>query len=338
MINNFKSTILLVDDTPFNLEILKEVLDPDYNLYFADNGHEAIRIAKEEKPDIILLDVIMPEIGGYDVCKILKADADTTHIPIIFITSMSESDNEALGLSIGAVDYIVKPVRPAIVKARVKTHLSLVRMDELKRTRLEIIHRLGLAAEYKDNETGLHVIRMSHYSRILAEGIGWSGERLDDLFNAAPMHDIGKIGIPDSILLKPGKLDPQEWETMKKHPIIGAEIIGSESRGLLNAAKNIALSHHEKWDGTGYPYGLKEHEICIEGRIVAIADVYDALTSARPYKKAWTQDATIEYLQEQSGKHFDPELVPIFLSKMSEVLDIQIRWKETGINHQVGII
>jgi putative two-component system response regulator len=234
-----------------------------------------------------------------------------------------------LGFSLGAVDYIAKPIRPAIVQARVKTHLSLVRMEELKRTRLQIIQSLGFAAEYKDNETGRHVIRMSHYAKILALSAGYSLYMADEIFQAAPMHDIGKIGIPDLILKKPGKLDSEEWVVMKTHPIIGAEIIGEHPHGLLKTARKISLSHHEKWDGSGYPFGLKEKEICPEGRIIAIADVFDALTTERPYKKAWEIEDACDFLNEQSGKHFDPKLVPLFLQELPEILKVKEKWKET---------
>ena len=223
---HYNRKILIVDDDSTNLLILNETLKEGYDLFSATNGANAIETANRILPDLILLDVMMPDITGYDVCQILKSNPTTSHIPIIFISAMSEINDEAFGFSIGAVDYIVKPIRPAIVQARVKTHLSLVRMDELKQTRLQIIQSLGYAAEYKDNETGRHVIRMSHYSKILAEAIGYSPDVVDEIFLAAPMHDIGKIGIPDNILKKQGKLDLEEWEMMKKHPLIGAEIIG----------------------------------------------------------------------------------------------------------------
>lgn len=323
-----RNKILIVDDEPTNLLILKEILKEEYELFFAEEGNQAIEVALNESPDLILLDVMMPDVSGHDVCKILKANPDTLHIPIIFISAMSEVNHETLGFSLGAVDYIAKPIRPAIVQARVRTHLSLVRMEELNKSRLQIIQSLGFAAEYKDNETGLHVIRMSHYSKILALAIGYSKEMAEEIFYAAPMHDIGKIGIPDSIMLKPEKLNEEEWEIIKKHPIIGAKIIGEHSDGLLKTARAISLSHHEKWDGSGYPYGLKKEEICLEGRIIAIADVFDALMTVRPYKKAWKIDETCQYLQEQSGKHFDPELASLFIDKLPEIAVIQEKWKE----------
>lgn len=204
-------------------------------------------------------------------------------------------------------------------------------MDELKRTRLEIVQRLGLAAEYKDNETGLHVIRMSHYSRILARALGWSEADCDDLLNAAPMHDVGKIGIPDAVLRKPGKLDADEWAVMRQHVSIGANIIGEHPSGLLRMAQRIALTHHEKWDGSGYPNGLAGEGIPIEGRIVAIADVFDALTSERPYKQAWPVEEAVAFLREQSGQHFDPDLVELFIQQLPAVLEVKARWAEGRI-------
>ncbi|EQA37959.1 response regulator receiver domain protein [Leptospira inadai serovar Lyme str. 10] len=320
--------ILIVDDEASNLQVLRQILQEDYKLIFAKDGAKAVELALSEKPNLILLDVMMPGMTGHEVCKILRADSKSSRIPIIFVTAMVDEEDEAGGFEAGAVDYIAKPVSPSIVKARVRTHLSLVRNEELRETRLQIIQRLGLAAEYKDNETGLHVIRMSHYSRTLSLALGFSAECAEDILNASPMHDIGKIGIPDGILQKPGKLTPEEWEIMKKHPTIGAEIIGDHNSTLLQLAKSIAQNHHEKWDGSGYPNGLKGEQIPIEGRIVALADVFDALTTERPYKKAWEIPDAIRYITSESGKHFDPSIVPVFLDQMPEILKIKERWAE----------
>lgn len=317
-----------MDDEAANLQVLKQILQDDYKLLFAKDGVKGIELALSENPNLILLDVMMPEMTGYEVCKILRKNPKSSRIPIIFVTAMVDEEDEAGGFEAGAVDYITKPVSPSIVKARVRTHLSLVRNEELRETRLQIIQRLGLAAEYKDNETGLHVIRMSHYSRTLSLALGFSLECAEDLLHASPMHDIGKIGIPDGILQKPGKLMLEEWEIMKKHPTIGAEIIGDHNSSLLQLAKSIALNHHEKWDGSGYPSGLKGDEIPIEARIVALADVFDALTTERPYKKAWEISDAIQYMNRESGKHFDPSIVPIFLDQMPEILEIRERWAE----------
>ena len=320
--------LLLVDDEPTNLQVLRQILQDDYRLFFAKDGDKALEMAARERPDLILLNVMMPGMTGYEVCTRLKQDEMTVATPVIFVTALADVDDEARGFEVGAVDYITKPVSPPIVRARVRTHLSLVRVDELKQTRLQIVQRLGLAAEYKDNETGLHVIRMSHYSRILALAAGFSELAAEDLLNAAPMHDVGKIGIPDAILQKNGKLDEAEWVVMRSHAQIGAEIIGEHPSGLLQMARSIALTHHEKWDGSGYPHGLKGEEIPIAGRIVAIADVFDALTSVRPYKPAWSLEDTLALIQRESGKHFDPHLVELFLSQMPAILEIKARWAE----------
>ncbi|MGR1216341.1 HD domain-containing phosphohydrolase [Metapseudomonas otitidis] len=323
-----RQCLLLVDDEPTNLQVLRHILQDDYRLLFAKDGSKALELAGRERPALVLLDVMMPGMTGHEVCQQLKNDPATREIPVIFVTALADTEDEAKGFEVGAVDYITKPVSPAIVKARVRTHLSLVRMDELKRTRLEIVQRLGLAAEYKDNETGLHVIRMSHYSRILARALGWSEADCDDLLNAAPMHDVGKIGIPDAVLRKPGKLDADEWAVMRQHVSIGAKIIGEHPSGLLRMAQRIALTHHEKWDGSGYPNGLAGEDIPIEGRIVAIADVFDALTSERPYKQAWPVEEAVAFLREQSGQHFDPDLVELFIQQLPAVLEVKARWAE----------
>ena len=243
-------------------------------------------------------------------------------------------EDERLGLELGAVDYITKPFSPPIVEARVKTHLALYdqtrelermvrqRTDELVASRAQIIRRLGRAAEFKDNETGNHVLRMSHYARLIGRQIGLGEKTQEILFNTAPMHDIGKLGIPDSILRKPGKLTPQEWEEMKRHPTIGAEIIGEHDDDLLGTAHIIALTHHEKWDGSGYPQGLAGEDIPLMGRIVALADVLDALLSERPYKPAYSIDESMAMIQEQSGKHFEPALVEALISVLPDVAKI----------------
>ena len=328
--NYTMQSILLVDDEASNLHVLGQVLGMDYKLYFARSGEKAIEMANQLKPDLILLDVMMPGTSGYDVARVLRQDKATMNIPIIFVTAMSDVENETLGFDAGAVDYIVKPLNGAIVRARVRTHLSLVKTEELNRTQLEIIRCLGHAAEYKDNETGLHVIRMSHYSRILGEAIGLGKTDCELLLNAAPMHDIGKIGIPDSILLKPGKLDQHEWDVMRGHPYMGARIIGDQDSPLLNLAASIAYTHHEKWNGTGYPRGLKGEAIPLEGRIVAIADVFDALTTVRPYKPAWPVEKAIAMIRDEAGTHFDPDLVPLFLDELSEVLEVRERWLDSA--------
>jgi putative two-component system response regulator len=325
---NNRPLILAVDDEASNLQLLRQILQDHYRLLFAKDGARALELARQENPDLVLLDVMMPGMSGYEVCASLKANPETAAIPVIFVTALTDTADELEGFEAGAVDYITKPVSPPIVRARVRTHLSLVRMEELRATRLEIVQRLGLAAEYKDNETGLHVIRMSHFSRILGIAAGLNEVEADDLLHAAPMHDVGKIGIPDRILQKPGPLDPDEWKVMQSHVTIGAEIIGEHESGMLALASQIALTHHEKYDGSGYPNGLRGEEIPLAGRIVAIADVFDALTSKRPYKKAWTEPEALDFLREQKGRHFDPALVDLFIEQMPAVRAVQQRWAE----------
>jgi putative two-component system response regulator len=331
-----RPVVLVVDDTPFNIDVLRGVLSSSCVLKVATNGEKALTLAQSSpQPDLVLLDVMMPGMDGYEVCRRLKRNEDTRHIPVIFVTSMSEVEDEKRGFEAGGVDYITKPVSPPLVQARVATHLKLyaherhltelvkARTRELEETRLEVIRRLGRAAEFKDDETGQHVIRMSHYVRLLAEAIGLPSAEVEVFFHAAPMHDIGKIGIPEAILLKPGKLTPEEWEVMKRHPAIGAGIIGRHTNALLETARIMALTHHEKWDGSGYPRGLKGEGIPLAGRIVAIADVFDALSSARPYKQAWSIEDSMAFIEQHAGSHFDPTLVERFKATLPEVLKVR---------------
>jgi putative two-component system response regulator len=336
-----QQTVLVVDDTPENIDVLRGVLRSEYKVKVATNGERALKIARSDPaPDIILLDIMMPGMSGYEVCEELKKDFKTKKIPIIFVTAMNEVEDEAHGFELGAVDYITKPISPPIVQARVRTQLAIYdqnreldrqvkeRTKELNSTRLEIIRRLGRAAEFKDNETGLHVIRMSHYSRLIALGAGMSEDFAELILNAAPMHDVGKIGIPDAILRKPGPLDDDEWEIMRSHTTMGAEIIGNQHNELLEMAATVAVTHHEKWNGQGYPYGLTGEDIPLSGRIVAIADVFDALTSERPYKKAWPVEKAVGVIEEEAGKHFDPDLVPAFKKMLPEILEIREEYME----------
>ncbi len=337
-----RQTILVVDDTPENIDVLRGILEAEYRVKVAINGELALRIIAREEPDLILLDVMMPGMSGYEVCERLKADVRTRHIPVIFVTAMSEVRDEKKGFDLGAVDYITKPVSAPIVQARVRTQLALydqqqelaaqvrAKTEELHETRLEVIRRLGRAAEYRDNQTGLHVIRMSHYSCILAVAAGVPEAEAQTLLDAAPMHDIGKIGIPDRVLLKEGALNDEEWEIMKKHPSIGAGIIGKHPPGLLENARIIALTHHEKWDGSGYPRNLKGEEIPLYGRIIAIADVYDALTTARPYKRAWSHADAVDQIRKGAGYHFDPDLVAVLHDSLPQFLEIQRQYAENA--------
>ncbi len=326
--NRKKHSLLLVDDEATNLQLLRHTLQHEYRLIFAKDGKTALKLAQQEQPDLILLDIMMPDMSGYDVCEQLKNIQALRHVPIIFVTALSDSGDEEKGFALGAVDYITKPFNPAIVKARVRTHLSLVQAEEVLETRLQIVQCLGKAAEYRDNETGMHILRISHFARTIAKAIGFSDEQADELLHAAPMHDVGKIGIPDAILLKPGKLTAEEWEVMRQHPAIGARIIGEHKSSLLQLAATIALCHHEKWDGSGYPNGLAGEDIPLEARIVSLVDVFDALTSVRPYKKAWPIEEALEFIRDQSGSHFDPMLVDVFINCLPEILRIRDRWAD----------
>nr|WP_157174617.1 HD domain-containing phosphohydrolase [Thiocystis violascens] len=340
-----RQRILVVDDEPANLNLMRQILKDDYDLAFAKSGQEALRSLRVKASDLVLLDVMMPDMDGYEVCATLQADPRTRAIPIIFCTALSDSVDEVRGFDLGAVDYIAKPVRPAVVKARVGTQLALydqnraceaqIRLasQDIISSRLHALQMLGRAAEYKDNETGLHVVRMSHYAELLARAIGWPEEECELIKHAAPMHDIGKIGIADHILSKPGRLTEDEFAEIKRHPEIGARIIGEHgpTSPLFELASTIALTHHEKWDGTGYPRGLKGEDIPIHGRIVALADVFDALTSRRPYKEPWPLDKTLDFLREQSARHFEPVLVEQFLTHLPEATEIMGRWGDPGV-------
>ena len=326
--NDHRPKLLLVDDEPTNLQVLRQILQQEYRLLFAKDGPRALELAAAEQPALILLDVMMPGLTGLDTCRQLKQSAHTAAIPVIFVTALNDTTNETEGFEAGAVDYITKPLSAPIVRARVRTHISLVRVEELTTTRLQVIQRLGRAAEFRDNETGMHVIRMSHYARLLALRAGLGEQAADDIFHAAPMHDVGKIGIPDAILLKQGALDADEWDVMRRHCQIGAEIIGEHPSGLLCMARSIALSHHEKWNGSGYPNGLAGEAIPLEGRVVAVADVFDALTSTRPYKHAWDVNDAIGCLHQNAGTHFDPALVQYFTDSLPDILAIKARWPD----------
>jgi len=325
---DLRPRLLLVDDEPANLQVLRHVLQEEYRLLFATDGVRALDIVRRQRPDLVLLDVMMPAMDGYAVCEAIKADPAIADIPVIFVSALGEAGHEARGFEAGAVDYITKPVSAPVVRARVRTHLSLARAEELRATRLQIVQRLGRAAEYKDNETGMHVIRMSHYAQLLALAVGMGEAWAEDLLHAAPMHDVGKIGIPDAVLLKPGKLDAEEWAVMRRHPKIGAEIIGEHAGGVLCVARQIALTHHEKWDGSGYPEGLAGEAIPLAARIVAIADVFDALTTRRPYKEAWSMETAFCHLRSESGRHFDPALVEPFIALEPEIRAVRERWAE----------
>jgi putative two-component system response regulator len=333
--------VLIVDDSTVNVNILIHALKGTYRLGVARSGLVALEYVNKHLPDLVLLDIMMPGMDGYEVCARLKDREETRDIPVIFITAMNDTHDKAKGFEMGAVDYITKPFEVVEVRARVKTHLALRRSNELlkdqsrrleekvrertrdlRETQLEILNRLGRAAEYRDNETGLHIQRIGHYCARLARALGLDEDQCELLQNASRMHDIGKIGIPDGILLKPGKLEPKEWEIMKTHPGIGAEILSGNGSKLVTTAREIALTHHEKWDGSGYPAGLKGEEIPLSGRIVCVCDVFDALISRRPYKEPWPLDKAVAEIRRGSGAQFDPALVEVFLRALPELVEV----------------
>ena len=333
--------ILIVDDSKANVDLLVSALGKKYKLSVAMDGNAALSQARENAPDLILLDVMMPVMDGFEVCSRLKADPSTNSIPIIFITALDESDSVTKGFKLGAVDFITKPFRISELNARVHTHLSLrnammalsdqnrildirvkERTKELSDTRLKIIYRLSRAAEYRDNDTGMHIKRLSHLCRILAAACGCDEETCEIIFNASPMHDIGKIGIPDAVLLKPGRLDAAEWKIMQTHTTMGAEILSGHDSLLIKMGGLIALTHHEKWDGSGYPQGFSEYQIPFGGRVVAVCDVFDALTSKRPYKEAWQPSEAFDEIRASSGSAFDPKLVECFLKCQTDLIGI----------------
>ena len=328
---NFQ-TILIVDDEPTNLAIMQKILSESYKLVFARNGVETLAAVEKHRPALVLLDVGLPDIHGYDLCRQIKKQDSTQLLQVIFITSFTDMEHEAAAFEAGGVDYISKPVLPQIVRARVRAHLSLVRATMLEQSHRDAILMLGEAGHYNDTDTGAHIWRMAAYARALAEACGWSDERCKQLELAAPMHDTGKIGIPPAILRKPGPLDAQEWVVMKTHPKIGFDILSMSTAPVFNLAAEVALRHHEKWDGSGYPDGLAGTAIPESARIVALADVFDALSMKRPYKEPWSTGKIVEHIQGGAGGHFEPALVQVFCDALPQILDIQGLWSKVGSN------
>lgn len=332
--------ILIVDDEPNNLQLLRQILKGKYQLSMATSGYQALEIAHKMNPDLILLDVMMPELDGYETCVQLKSDPATAAIPVLFVTAKTDPKDEKRGFEVGAVDYITKPVSGPIVLARVETHLALYdqqrtmqvqimqRTTDLAESQKAAIHMLGEAGHYNDTDTGMHIWRMAAFSAFLARKSGWHVSRARQLEFAAPMHDTGKIGIPDAILKKPGKLTPEEWSTMQTHAQIGYDILSKSKTPLFQMAAEIALCHHEKWNGSGYPNGLMHDAIPESARIVAIADVFDALTMKRPYKDAWPIAKAFEEIKRGRGQHFDPLLIDCFFDHQLDILQLKEEWDE----------
>ncbi len=356
------STVLVADDTPANLSLLASTLNKTYRVQLANSGAKALEISLKKAPDLIVLDVMMPEMDGYETCRRLKADERTRHVPVLFLTALTQPEDEARGFEVGGADFIHKPFNPATVKARVSTHLQLKswhdalrdrnawlqsalesRLQEVDRLRDATFHVMISFAEFRDEDTGNHVRRTQEYVRVLAtwlcqqpdSSVNLDDGEIDQLARSAPLHDIGKVAIPDSILLKPGKHTIAEFEVMKTHAMLGwemlhraAERMGSESGPTLRYAMEIARYHHEKWDGSGYPDGLAGTDIPISARLMAVADVYDALISRRPYKEPFSHEKALSIVQEGSGRHFDPAVVNALMAQHEKLSRIAVEWRD----------
>jgi putative two-component system response regulator len=357
-----RKCILVVDDSPENIAIAASVLRHDYRTKAAPNGFRALILAKaDDKPDLILLDIMMPDMDGYEVCRQLKADPATMDIPVIFLTTQTSVEEEARGFELGAVDYIHKPFSPPIILARVRAHLVAKEARDFLREQNEILEEkvqlrtqqlsaiqdvtiaaMASLAETRDNETGNHIRRTQHYVKALALKLKdhprfrdvLTPETIELLFKSAPLHDIGKVGIPDAILLKPGKLTADEFEIMKTHTTLGRDAIVLAEAGLdfevsfLRYAREITYSHQEKWDGTGYPQGLRGNDIPISARLMAVADVYDALISKRVYKESMSHKQALDIIASGSGTHFDPDIVGAFFGISEEFRTIARRFSD----------
>jgi putative two-component system response regulator len=321
-------TILIVDDEPTNLAIMERILASSYTLVTARNGAEALSAVVKHQPELVLLDVGLPDIDGYALCRQIRQIDPMQSVQVIFVTGHSDAEHEAAGFEAGGVDYIAKPVMPQIVRARVSAHLARVQVSVLEQSYRAAILMLGHAGHFNDTDTGAHIWRMAAYARALAVACGWDDNASARLELAAPMHDTGKLGVPQAILRKPGPLDAQEWVVMRTHPQVGFDILSKSNAPVFKLAAEISLCHHEKWDGSGYPAGLKGKDIPQSARIVALADVFDALSMKRPYKEPWPLDKIMAHLAAGSGAHFDPELVVLFTGILTEILAIQDRWDD----------
>jgi len=347
--------IMVVDDEEPIRKLLRVNLSVDgYDVITATDGSSALEILEQHKPDLVILDAMMPKVDGFAVAERLKRGDETRVIPIVMVTALRETGDRVKAWELGIDGFLTKPVEEMELMTMVNSLLKVKdyndhlrdhqreleaelakKTEELQRafqkTRtasLETIYRLSRAAEYRDEDTGAHIQRVSHYAAATARQIGLDDESVESILYAAPMHDVGKIGIPDRILQKPGKLDPDEWEIMKKHTIIGAQILSGSDADFIELAGVIALTHHEKWDGNGYPKGLKGTNIPLAGRITAIADVFDALTSKRPYKEPFSVEESLGIIEKGRGSHFDPKVVDAFFAIKDEILSIKEKYKD----------
>lgn len=366
LLQNEKPTVLAVDDIPDNLSIVLNILKEDFRVKAANNGEKALRIARSESPpDLILLDIMMPGMDGFEVCRLLKADSATQEIPVIFLTARTETEDEKFGLDLGAADFISKPINPAILLARIKTQIRLKAASEFLKDKNEFLEQeirkrtkriistqdvviLALAslAETRDSDTGNHIRRTQWYVKYLASGLKkyskyesfLTSSNIELLFKSAPLHDIGKAGIPDRILLKPGKFESEEFEIMKTHPVLGKNAIEKAEKTLgaslefPQIAKDIVLYHHEKWDGTGYPEGLSGENIPVSARLMAVADVYDALICRRIYKEPLPHEKAMEIIISGRGKHFDPDIVEVFTEIHKDIYSISEDYSDENLN------
>jgi len=338
--NILNAKVLIVDDDEISVRILKEIFaKAGYtNITSINDSRQAVKLYKEIDPDLLILDLNMPYLSGFEVMKQLAEGNQDGYLPIVVLSNEESQDVRSSALEAGARDFLNKPYDRVEVLLRFRNLIEVrllhnevrsqnksletkvrERTQEVYETQRDVINRLARAVEYRDSETGLHIVRMSHYAACLADEAGLSNQECELLLMASPLHDIGKIGIPDSILQKPGKLTPDEWEIMKTHTIIGGELLSGGNSEFLNLAKEIALTHHEKWDGSGYPEGLKGTKISLSGRICGICDVFDALMTCRPYKRAWTVEETLDVIKEGKESHFDPELVEHFFNVLSQI-------------------
>ncbi|WP_080805901.1 response regulator [Desulfamplus magnetovallimortis] len=345
--------VMVVDDTETNIDVLVETLGDQYDVRVAMDGETALEAVADEKPDLILLDIMMPGMDGYQVCEELKSNPETSNIPVIFLTAMTETQDEARGLELGAVDYVTKPFSPDLVKARVKNQIELKkyrdhledvvkeRTRELLLTQEVTIESMGTLAEYRDPETGGHIKRTRNYVKRLAQHLSKNPKfehlldekAIDILYKSAPLHDIGKVGVRDNILLKPGRLTEEEFEEMKLHTVYGHDAILINEKKLgegsfLSVARDIAHTHQEKWDGSGYPRGLKGEDIPLSGRLMALADVYDALISKRVYKPPFSHQKAVEIIKEGRGSHFDPDMVDAFMEIAEDFRQIALEYAD----------
>lgn len=348
-LNIKNSRILIVDDNPVNVMLLERMLAQDgcTNVHSTTDSREVMGLQRECNFDLILLDIQMPNMDGFEVMEALAGDIEDDYLPILVLTAQNDSETCVRALRKGAKDFITKPFRNEEALQRIRNMLEVrslynshrnqaevleqqvrLRTSELRDTQLEIIRRLGAAGEYRDNETGLHIVRMSKSCKLLARASGMDETVCELILHASPMHDVGKIGIPDRILLKPGPLTADEWEIMKRHSAIGAEILGQHESEILTVAREIALRHHEKWDGSGYPDGLVGTDIPFTARVVAVCDVFDALTSERPYKKAWSVSDAVGYLKDNVDAHFESRLVSLFIDILPQILAIRERYAD----------